>query len=76
MESQDARRLRLVGGGHLAFTDFSGQLESGELIQPEEGWRILNGYTLAFALHSFGEPNLEGILDGSLSLGDAAVISP
>ena len=76
VESQDARRLRLVGGGHLAFTDFSGQLESGELIEPSEGWRIINGYTLAFALHSFGEPGLEGILDGTSSLGDAAVISP
>ncbi|MCK6521640.1 hypothetical protein L6R49_09400 [Myxococcota bacterium] len=76
VEAGDARRLRLVGGGHLAFTDFSGQLESGELIEPEEGWRILNGYTLAFVLHTLGEPNLEGILDGSLSLGDAALISP
>lgn len=76
VEAGDARRLRLVGGGHLAFTDFSGQLESGELIAPEEGFRIINAYTLAFALHTLGEPGLEGILDGSSSLGDAALITP
>ena len=45
-------------------------------IEPAEGWRIINAYTLAFALHTLGEPGLEGILDGSSSLGDAALISP
>ena len=74
--------LELSGGGGVEQGRVGGGVPqkeaqaAGELIEPSEGWRIINGYTLAFALHTLGEPGLEGILDGTSSLGDAAVISP
>lgn len=68
-------RVHLLGGGHQTFTDFSGILEDAEgLIEAEEGFRIIDAYTLAWARHLAGDPAVAGVLDGTLPVSDQAVL--
>jgi len=65
--------VRMSGGGHQTYTDYSGVLESFDgLIAPEEGWRITNAYALAFLRYHLGDALALPVLDGSLTVSDAA----
>jgi predicted dienelactone hydrolase len=75
----DARHLRLVltGAGHQSFTDYSGVLEDFDgLLDPTEGFRLIEVYTLAWALAAVGDDRGASILDGSTAVGAAAVLTP
>jgi len=66
------RRLHLVGAHHNTFTDYSGLIEQHEeLIDPEEGWRIVRTYALAFARFVDGDTSLEGFLSGDPAMSSA-----
>ena len=70
------RRLHLVGGHHNTFTDYSGVLEEhDELIDPEEGWRILGAYALAFARQVDGDAAVDGFLEGEPAISEAVQLS-
>jgi predicted dienelactone hydrolase len=68
------RHLDILGAGHQSFTDFAGQLDDGSTIAPEDGWRVVDAYALAFAQHAIGDATYDGILDGSLVVDEAAVL--
>ena len=77
MDGADDRYLRVLGGGHFTFTDQSGQELIDGLIPREEGWPIINAYALAFARrHALGDETVAPVLDGELSLFDAAELVP
>jgi len=69
------RRLHVLGAGHQAFTDFSGVLEDGGTIDPEEGFRIIRAYGLAAVRAGLGDTRVAVVLDGERPVADAAVIS-
>ncbi len=72
-----ARRVDVAEGGHNLFTDFSGSLDSpGELIEPEEGWRIVRAYVLAAALEATGDGSVAAVLDGSVPVSELATLTP
>jgi predicted dienelactone hydrolase len=69
--------LSIEGGGHMTFTDFSEILEPIEGIIPkEDGWQIVRVYGAAFAYGLLGDERVASILDGSLSVGPAALLTP
>jgi len=73
----DNLHVRTAGGGHQTYTDYSGILESFEgLIEPEEGWRITNAYALAWLRRHLGDDSAEDLLDGTLTVSDAAELVP
>jgi predicted dienelactone hydrolase len=68
----DHLRVDLLGGGHTTFTDYAGLLEDAELgLDPEEGWRIIRGFSLAFASFYAGNALWADVLDGTASISDA-----
>ena len=68
-------RLDVPTAGHNAFTDFSGALDGPGTIDPEEGFRIVRTYALAFAtLHGLGDPFGEPLLDGSVEVSELATL--
>lgn len=72
----DNRCVDLLGGGHQSFTDFAGILEDPEgLIPPEEGWRIVDVYALAWLQWLSGDEAMRSVLDGALTVSDQAVLS-
>jgi predicted dienelactone hydrolase len=65
--------LRLAGGGHQTFTDYSGILETGDdLMDPEEGWRITDAYALAFLGYHRGDARMAEVLEGELAVSALA----
>lgn len=77
LQGGDSLQLEILQGGHNVFTDLSGTVESvdGELIDPEEGWRITRAYALAFARLHTGDASGEPLLSGELEVSSAAVLS-
>ncbi len=72
LPGSDHLRLDLLGGGHTTFTDYAGLLEDAELgLDPEEGWRIIRGYSLAFASHHAGNEAWIDLLDGTVEISEA-----
>jgi hypothetical protein len=69
------RRLHVLGAGHQAFTDFSGALADGGTIDPEVGFSIIRGYALALVATARGDASFQEVLDGTLVVDDAAVVS-
>jgi predicted dienelactone hydrolase len=65
--------VQLLGAGHDSFTDFAGALDPSETLAPADGWTLIDAYALAFASHATGDDRFDALLDGSLSLSDAAV---
>lgn len=78
LDGADDRHLFVTDAGHQAFTDYSGLLGDPEgAIDPEEGWRIVRTYALAFLrVHVLGEREWQGILDGSDPVSALAAIAP
>jgi hypothetical protein len=73
LEGPDHRRVHLPLGGHNVFTEFSGALDPPGAMDPEEGFRIVRAYALAFAeLHARGDDAGRPILDGELPISDQA----
>lgn len=72
-------RVHLPGGGHNAFTDFSGTaLDPTATLDPEEGFRIVSTYALLFAEdRTGGRVSAEGaaLLSGEAGLSDEAEVS-
>jgi predicted dienelactone hydrolase len=74
----DPRHLRLVltGAGHQSFTDYAGILEDFDgLLDPAEGFRLIEVYALAWASAAMGDDRGASILDGSVPVGSAAVLT-
>lgn len=71
------RRLVIAGGAHDVFTDFSGLLDPvpGE-IEPEEGFRIVDAYGLAWVWRTLGDERAASVLDGEIEVSAAAQLSP
>lgn len=69
-------RVVLDGGGHQGFTDYAGNLEPTATLEPEEGWRIVRAYTLAFALRALGDERGALLLDGGVEVSPAAALTP
>lgn len=75
LEGGEHRRVDIVGGGHQTFSDFSGILEDMDgLIEPEEGFRIVRGYTAAAAWLHRGDSAYAPILDGEVQISEQAEI--
>lgn len=76
LDRGENRHVSITGGGHQTFTDFSGTLESPEgLIAPEDGFPIVEGHVLAFAMrHGLGDTRMQPVLDGEVTWSDAAVL--
>lgn len=67
----DAIRLDIAGGCHQTFG-----IGFCNLISDEVGEKIVNTFALAFArYHLFGDASVSGILDGSVQVDPAAVLS-
>jgi predicted dienelactone hydrolase len=77
LSGADDVRVHLPTAGHNAFTVFSGPpLDPASAIDPEEGWRIVRTYALAFAeREARGNPDGEPLLDGELGVSDLATLS-
>ncbi|MEE2749942.1 MAG: hypothetical protein VX519_00815 [Myxococcota bacterium] len=68
-------RVDLLGGGHTTFTDYAGLFEDSELgLEPEEGWRIIKAYSLAFARLHTGDNSGAELLDGERSISESALL--
>lgn len=67
------RRVIIAGGAHDVFTDFSGLLDpvEGE-IAPEEGFRIVNAFGLAWVWRTLGDERGAALLDGDRAVSAAA----
>lgn len=74
LDRGENRHVSVIGGGHQTFTDFSGTLEDPEgLIAAEDGFPIVEGYVLAFAMrHGLGDTRMQPVLDGEVTWSDAA----
>lgn len=70
------RRVIIAGGTHQVFTDFSGVLDpvDGE-IDADLGHEIIDAYALAWAWRTLGDETGAPLLDGELSISDAATLS-
>lgn len=70
----DKTGLVLADGGHNSFTNFAGTLDNCDvLIDPEEGWTVIQGWTLAFVmLHLDGDTAVQPVLDNAVVWSDAA----
>jgi predicted dienelactone hydrolase len=72
LPGSDALRVDLLGGGHTTFTDYAGLLEDSEIgLEAEEGWRIIRGFSLAFASFYTGNEVWADVLDGTAPLSEA-----
>jgi predicted dienelactone hydrolase len=70
--------LDIPRGGHHVFDDFAVALDPPEPppIPAEEGWSIVSGHVLAWALLRTGDDRGAGVLDGTVLLaGDDAVVT-
>jgi len=77
LEGRGNRRVQITGGGHLTFTDVSGTLENFEgLIPAEEGFTIVQAYSLAFGLELLGDKRAGELLDGAVPVSDAVRLFP
>lgn len=75
LDGADDRWVQIPTAGHNAFTDLSGALDPAGAIDPEEGFRIVRTYALAFARsRAEGDPVGEGLLDGTLALSPLAEV--
>lgn len=75
LQGEDREHLTILGGGHQTFTDFSGILEHMDgLIDPEEGFRIIDAWALAWARVYTGDESPRPLLDGEVSVSDSAEI--
>ena len=63
----------LDGGGHQSFTDYADVLEDVTLAATE-GFRIVDAFVLAWGERMLGEDDAAGVLDGDISVSDAAVL--
>lgn len=74
----DDLRVHLPTAGHNGFTDFSGALDPPGAIEPEDGFRIVRTYALAFAaLHGLDDAAGLPILDGTATVSPLAdVVRP
>jgi predicted dienelactone hydrolase len=71
------RRLQISGAGHQSFTDYAGLLGDAGLeglIDEQRGWDIVNAYTLAWLRLAAGDTSVAPVLDGELTLDQAAQI--
>jgi predicted dienelactone hydrolase len=69
------RSVLMLGGGHDSFTDFAGKVDTvEETLAPEEGWRIVDAFALAFAWRALGDERFAAVLDGQTIVSDAAVL--
>lgn len=76
MDGPDALRVHLPAAGHQSFTDFSGILEDVEgLLEPEEGFRAIRAYVLAFARFHTGDVAVAPVLDGTMRVSEAVELS-
>ncbi len=66
--------LVIADGGHQSFTNFSGLLDDCEvLIEPEEGWTIIQGWTLAWVrYHLLDDEAMLPVLEGEVVWSEAA----
>jgi predicted dienelactone hydrolase len=61
-------------GGHNVFTDLSGVIDSGDTLEPEEGFLIVRTWALAFASrYGRGDEGAMPIIDGSAEVSPACV---
>jgi predicted dienelactone hydrolase len=68
-------RIHLLGGGHTSFTDYAGLFEDSEVgLDPEEGWRIIRGYALAFANLYAGDDTWDYLLREEATISESAVM--
>ncbi len=71
------RYVRIDGAGHQSFTDFSGILEDFDgLIDPAEGFRIVDVYALAWARAARGDTSVLPILSGDVPVAGSAHLEP
>lgn len=71
------RYVRIDDAGHQSFTDFSGLLEDFPgLVMPEEGFRIVDVYALAWARAALGDTAVSGILSGEVEVAGSAHLAP
>jgi len=69
----DNRYLYIEGGGHQTYTDFAGIFPDGSSLDPDEGHRIVNAYSLAYARKMLlGDDSVDVVLDGELSISEFA----
>lgn len=77
LRAEGRLHLSLIGGGHQTFTDFSGILEDTEgLMDPSEGFRVINAWALAYARVHCGDARPQPLLDGEVSVSANAVLQP
>lgn len=68
-------RIDIPTAGHNGFTDFSGALDPVGAIDPEEGFRIVRTYVLAFVRrHGLGDEVGAPLLDGTTEVSPLAQI--
>lgn len=67
------RRVILDGAGHLSFTMFADQMEDVTMDR-DEGFRIIDGYVLAWAWASQGDARGRALLDGEDAISEDASV--
>jgi hypothetical protein len=72
LDQPDDVHLSIPALGHQGFTAFAGTLgDPADVMAPEDGWRLVRTYALAFALlHGRNDPVGSGIVDGTFPVGD------
>ena len=76
LQGRNNRRVHIMGGGHQTFSDMSGILETFDgLIDAETGDQIVNVFSMAFTQQLDGASGYDGILDGTVPVSDAVVLS-
>ncbi len=66
-------RVDITGGGHLTFTDYSTILETADgLIDAPTGFRIVDGWGLAWLLQQTGIRDTSELLEGGVDIDPAA----
>jgi predicted dienelactone hydrolase len=74
LDHPDDVRVHIPQGGHNVFTDLSGVLDSGDTLDPEEGFFLVRTWALAFSsLHGRGDEGAMPIVDGSAEVSEGCV---
>lgn len=72
----DHRRVHITTAAHNTFSDFSGILDQHpDLIDPQEGFRTVRVYTLAWARMLGGDAAVEPVLNGEIEVHSDVVLS-